>query len=471
MRRLRSAKIIATLGPASSGIEAIAKLFEAGADLFRLNFSHGSHKDHRERFEAIRELEKRYDRPIGIIADLQGPKFRVGNFKDGSTKLVNGAAFRVDLDDADGDNTRVQLPHPEVFRSLEIGTEMLLDDGKICLHVTEFGDDFALCEVIVGGVLSNHKGLNLPKVLIDVSALTDKDRIDLRFALDLGIEWIALSFVQRPEDVQEGKDLVAGRASILVKLEKPKAMEKLREIVDLADSIMVARGDLGVESPPEDVPAYQKQILRACHAAGKPVIVATQMLESMIHSPTPTRAEASDVATAVYDGADAVMLSAETAAGDFPLQAVSMMDRIITSVEKDPVFAEMMGSNRQLPMGTLADAITAAARQSANTISAAAIVTFTTTGSTTLRAARERPNVPTICCTPRAKTARQMTLTWGVHCVFTDDVSSFREMESKAIKIAVQHGFASAGDRVIITAGFPFGTPGGTNSLRIATID
>jgi len=471
MRRLRKAKIIATLGPASSGIEKMAELFEAGVDVFRLNFSHGTHEDHRKRFEEIRELEKRYDRPIGIIADMQGPKFRVGDFKDGSVELIEGAMIRLDLDDADGDIKRVNLPHPEVFQSLEVGTEMLLDDGKLKLQVREHGKDFADCEIITGGTLSNHKGLNLPNVLIDVSPLTDKDREDLRFALDLGIEWIALSFVQRPEDVIEGQKLVAGRAGIMVKLEKPKAIEKLKEIVNLADSIMVARGDLGVEAPPEQVPAFQKQILRACHAAGKPVIVATQMLESMIHSPTPTRAEASDVATAVYDGADAVMLSAETAAGEYPLEAVTMMDRIITSVEKDPIFTEMMLAQRQLPKGTSADAITAAARQCASTISAAAIVTFTTTGSTTLRAARERPDVPIICCTPRARTARQLALTWGVHCVFTEDVYSFREMERKSITIAQTHEFATAGDRLIITAGFPFGTPGGTNSLRIAIID
>ena len=471
MRRQRKAKIIATLGPASSDIEKMAELFEAGADVFRLNFSHGTHEDHRKRFEMIRELEKRYDRPIGIIGDLQGPKFRVGNFINGSIQLVEGAMFRLDLDDMDGDETRVQLPHPEVFRSLQNDTEMLLDDGKICLKVCEHGTDYAICEVVTGGALSNHKGLNLPNVIIDVSPLTDKDREDLKFALDLGIEWIALSFVQRPEDVKEGQKLVAGRASVMVKLEKPRAIEKLKEIVALSDSIMVARGDLGVECPPEDVPAYQKQILRACHAAGKPVIVATQMLESMIQSPTPTRAEASDVATAVYDGADTVMLSAETAAGEYPVEAVTMMDRIISSVEKDPVFAEMMISQRQIPKGTSADAITAAARQCASTISAAAIVTFTSTGSTTLRASRERPEVPIICCTPRARTARQQTLTWGVHSVFTEDVSSFREMESKSVKIALTHEFATAGDRLVITAGFPFGTPGGTNSLRIATID
>lgn len=471
MRRNRNAKIIATLGPASSEPEMIEKLFEAGADVFRLNFSHGTHEDHKERFDAIRELEKRHDHPIGIIADLQGPKFRVGKFKDDEVTLEDGQAFRLDMAEKDGDSSRVSLPHPEVFRSLEEGTDLLLDDGKIRLRVKEFDNEHALTEVVTGGVLSNRKGVNLPSVVIDVSPLTEKDRVDLRFALDLGVDWIALSFVQRPEDVAEGRKLVAGRAGIMVKLEKPTAIKSLDGIIELSDSLMVARGDLGVEAPPEDVPAFQKQIIRACRLSGKPVIVATQMLESMINSPTPTRAEASDVATAVYDGADTVMMSAETAAGDYPVESVEMMDRIVRRVEKDPIFLEMMAAQRNEPEATAADAITAAARQCASTISASAIVTFTSTGSTTQRAARERPEVPIICCTPRAGTARRLALTWGVHCVFTDDVSSFREMVTKSIKIASEEGFASAGDRLIITAGVPFGTPGATNILRIAWVE
>lgn len=471
MRRQRKAKIIATLGPASSDIEMMAKLFEAGADVFRLNFSHGTHEDHKKRYDDIRTLEKRYGRPIGVIGDLQGPKFRVGMFENDSVDLETGQNFRVDLSNDLGDKTRVELPHPEVFKALSVGTNLLLNDGRIRLKVIEFDDNHAVTEVITGGALSNHKGLNLPDAVIDVSPLTAKDREDLRFALDLGVDWIALSFVQRPEDVVEGRKLVAGRAGILVKLEKPSAIKHLDEIIELSDSLMVARGDLGVESPPEDVPAHQKLIIRSCRLAGKPVIVATQMLESMIDAPTPTRAEASDVATAVYEGADAVMLSAETAAGDYPVEAVNMMNRIIKRVEQDPIFEEMMAAQRQDPESTAADAITAAARQCASTISAAAIVTFTSTGSTTLRAARERPEVPIICCTPRTGTARRLALIWGVHCVFTEDASSFREMVTKSIKIASEEEFASAGDRLIITAGVPFGTPGATNILRIAWVE
>ncbi|MEQ8664705.1 MAG: pyruvate kinase [Rhodospirillales bacterium] len=471
MRRNRNAKIIATLGPASTSPGAMGKLFEAGADVFRLNFSHGTHEDHRKTYETIRALEKKFNRPIGVIGDLQGPKFRVGDFEGGSIDLAEGAKLRLDLDEKAGSTDRAPLPHPEVFKALSEGMEMLLDDGRIRLRVVGHSDKHADTEVMVGGKLSNHKGLNLPDAVIDVSPLTAKDREDLKFALSLGVDWVALSFVQRPEDVAEGRKLVAGRAGIMVKLEKPSAMRYLDEIVDLADSVMVARGDLGVECPPEDVPAFQKQIIRACRSKGKPVIVATQMLDSMINAPTPTRAEASDVATAVYDGADTVMLSAETAVGSYAAEAVAMMDRIIRRVEQDPLHHDMMAAQRQDPEATAADAITAAARQCASTIEAAAIVTFTSTGSTTLRCARERPDVPIICSTPRLDTARRLALLWGTHCVPTEDLSSFREMVTKSIFIAEDEGFASAGDRIIITAGVPFGTPGATNILRIAWIE
>ncbi len=471
MRRQRKAKIIATLGPASSDPITMAKLFEAGADVFRLNFSHGTHEDHQQRYDAIRDMEQKYARPIAIVGDMQGPKFRVGKFANGGVELNAGQTFRVDLSDEPGDDSRVQLPHPEVFKALSEGTNLLLNDGRIRLKVTEFSDSHAVAEVVTGGRLSDQKGLNLPDAIIDVSPLTGKDREDLRFALDMGVDWIALSFVQRPEDVEEARKLIAGRAGVMVKLEKPSAITHLDKIIKLSDSVMVARGDLGVEAPPEDVPAFQKRIIRSCRLAGKPVIVATQMLESMIEAPTPTRAEASDVATAVYDGADAVMLSAETAAGQYPIEAVTMMNRIILRVEQDPLYEELMTAQRQNPEATAADAITAAARQCASTISAAAIVTFTSTGSTTLRAARERPEVPIICSTPRTGTARRLALIWGVHCVFTEDLSSFREMVTKSIAIARDEGFAEAGDRLVITAGVPFGTPGATNILRIAWVE
>lgn len=470
MRRRRNAKIIATVGPACSTEAVLAKLFEAGADVFRLNFSHGSHEDHKARFDVIRALETKHGRPIGILLDLQGPKLRVGEFKGGRIELIPGAKFRLDLNPDWGDERRAPLPHPEVFRALAAGTDLLLDDGRVRLRVDECGADFAETTVVVGGEISDHKGLNVPSAVLDLSPLTRKDVDDLNYGLELGVDWVALSFVQRAEDVSEARKLIAGRAAIMTKLEKPAAIEHLDEIVALSDAVMVARGDLGVELPPEDVPGIQKRIIRACRQAGRPVVVATQMLDSMVHSPTPTRAEASDVATAVYDGADAVMLSAETAVGEYPAEAIAMMDRIIYRVERDPLYRRIMQAEHHDPEATSADAITAAARQVAKTISAAAIVTFSSTGSTTLRCARERPGVPILGLTPRPDTARRLALAWGVHSVQIDDLHSFSEMVTKAVASASHEGFAKPGQRVVITAGVPFGTPGATNILRIALV-
>ena len=471
MRRIRNAKIITTLGPVTSSEEMINSLFKAGADVFRLNFSHGNHEEHKRRYDIIRALEDKYHRSIGILLDLQGPKLRVGKFLDGEVKLEQGNKFRLDLDDAPGDLTRAPLQHPEIFASLEEGTDLLLDDGKIRLRVIKFSAEFAETEIIIGGTLSDHKGVNVPTVILPLSPLTEKDHEDLKFGLDLGVDWVALSFVQRPEDILQARKLVAGRAGIMSKLEKPAAMNNLEEIVNLSDAVMVARGDLGVELPPEDVPALQKRIVFTCRAAGKPVVVATQMLESMVHAPTPTRAEASDVATAIYDGADAIMLSAETAVGEYPTEAVAMMDRIVLRVENDRHYRKLMEAYRYAPEATAADAITAAARQVAQTISASVIVTFSSTGSTTLRCARERPPVPVLSLTPRDDTARRMALVWGVHSVKTEDLNTFRDMVVKAIRIAKSEGFAEAGDPLVITAGVPFGTPGATNILRIAWVE
>jgi pyruvate kinase len=470
MRRRRSAKIIATVGPACSTEAMLAKLFEAGADVFRLNFSHGTQEDHKARFDILRALEARHGRPIGILLDLQGPKLRVGEFKGGRIALAAGGKFRVDLDLEWGDERRAPLPHPEVFRSLAVGTDLLLDDGRLRLRVDRCGADFAETTVVVGGELSDHTGLNVPSAVLDLSPLTRKDLDDLNYGLELGVDWVALSFVQRPEDVAEARRLVSGRAGIMTKLEKPAAIEHLDEIVTLSDAVMVARGDLGVELPPEDVPGIQKRIVRACRQAGRPVVVATQMLDSMVHSPTPTRAEASDVATAVYDGADAVMLSAETAVGEYPAEAIAMMDRIIYRVERDPLYRKIMETDHHDPEATSADAITAAARQVAKTVAAAAIVTFSSTGSTTLRCARERPNVPILGLTPRPDTARRLALAWGVHSVQIEDLHSFSEMVTKAVAAASREGFAKPGQRVVVTAGVPFGTPGATNILRIALV-
>ncbi len=471
MRRNRLAKIVATLGPSSSTPAQLRTLFETGVDVFRLNLSHGTHDEHRARHAALRALEEDFGRPTCILVDLQGPKIRVGRFASESAELKPGAAFRLDLEDGPGDATRVQLPHPEVMSALVPGTDLLLDDGRLRLTVDRVGEGFAETTVVTGGTLKDRKGVNLPGVVLPVSPLTDKDRRDLAFALDLGIDWVALSFVQRPEDVAEARRLIAGRAAVMVKLEKPAAIEHLDELVELADALMVARGDLGVEMSPEDVPSVQKRIIGAARLKGKPVVVATQMLESMISAPAPTRAEASDVATAVYDGADGLMLSAETASGSYPVESVAMMDRIIARVERDPLYRRILDTQRPEPEATAADAITAAAQQVAHTLSVAAIATYTSSGSTTLRAARERPDVPILCLTSRRETARRLALVWGTHCIETEDVRSFSEMVDKACRIAFEAGIAKAGERLVVTAGVPFGTPGATNVLRIAWVN
>ena len=471
MRRRRSAKIVATLGPSSSTPERISALFEAGVDVFRLNFSHGTQDDHGARFDAIRRIESATGRPIGILADLQGPKLRLGTFTEGRIELAAGARFHLDLDRQAGDENRAPLPHPEIFEALRPGTELLLDDGRVRLQVEVCGAGFADTRCLVGGMLSDRKGVNVPNAVLPLSAITEKDRADLSFALEHGADWIAFSFVQRPADVAEGRKLVGGRAGVMVKLEKPSAIQHLAEIIELADGLMVARGDLGVEMPPEDVPSVQKLVVHACRAAGKPVVVATQMLESMIAAPTPTRAEASDVATAVYEGADAVMLSAETASGGFPIESVAMMNRIACRVQEDPLYYSMLESTRIEHEHTASDAISAAACQVARLVGAAAIVSYTTSGATALRAARERPEAPILVLTSNLGTARRLAVLWGAHCVHTSDVKSFGDMVQKAVRIAHREKIAEIGQRVVITAGVPFGTPGATNVLRIAWID
>jgi pyruvate kinase len=471
VRRQRSAKIVATLGPASESPERLRALFDAGVDVFRLNFSHGTHAEKRLVFERIRQVENDTGRPIGILADLQGPKLRVGKFAGGKTELKVGGRFRFDLDQRLGDGKRAPLPHPEVFAAIAPGTELLLDDGKLRLKVVKCGADFADTEILVGGPLSDHKGVNVPNVVLPISAITDKDRADLSFALSHGADWIALSFVQRPDDVAEGRKLIGNAAGLMVKLEKPAAIRRLDEIIELADALMVARGDLGVEMPPEDVPIVQKRVIHGCRVAGKPVIVATQMLESMISAPTPTRAEASDVATAVYEGADAVMLSAETAVGQYPVEAVAMMDRIARRVQTDPLYFQTLDASRMPPEHTNHDAISAAACQVAETINAAAIVSFTSSGATAIRAARERPGAPILALTPNLGTARRLALLWGAHCVHVADIHNFNDMVQKAVRTAQREQIAASGERVVITAGVPFGTPGSTNVLRIAWID
>lgn len=470
MRRSRYTKIIATIGPASANDDMLARLFQFGADVFRLNLSHGTHEEHAERLGRIRALEQRVGYPIGVLADLQGPKLRVGRFADGKVSLEADAPFRLDLSEEPGCARRVQLPHREIFDALHPGAQLLLDDGRLCLSVTACGPDFADTKVVTGGTLSNNKGVNLPSVVLDVSPLTEKDRRDLEFALDIGISLVALSFVQRPEDVEEAKHLIAGRAHLISKLEKPSAIDKLEEIVELTDGVMVARGDLGVELPPETVPAIQKRIIRTCRQAGKPVIVATQMLDSMISAAIPTRAEASDVANAVYEGADAVMLSGETAVGKYPAAAVGMMDRIINHSETDPVYPELLNAGQAKPKRTTADTITESASRASATLPTAAIVTFTSSGATALRAARRRPPVPILALTPSLQVARNLAGVWGIHAVQVELLDDDLNLEALAVRVAVDEGFAKSGDHLVITAGLPLQTMGPTNVMRLVQV-
>ncbi len=468
--RLRKVRVLATLGPASSTPEMIEKLFLAGADAFRINMSHGDQESKIPLIEAIRKLEKRTGRPSTILADLQGPKLRIGKFADGKVVLKTGASFRLDRDPTPGDETRVELPHREIFIAIEEGARLLLDDGKLVLRVTDNGDDWIETKVVVGGALSNNKGLNVPDVVVPMAALTEKDRRDLTFALDHNVDWIALSFVQRPEDLAEARLLIQGRAALLAKIEKPSAIDRLEEIIEQCDGVMVARGDLGVELPPESVPPLQKRIVEVSRRLGRPVVVATQMLESMITSPSPTRAEVSDVATAVYDGADAIMLSAESAAGAWPIESVAMMNSIAEAVERDPMHSDRVHFTITRPDPTTADALAEAATTIAQTAGACAIICFTTSGSTARRIARERPAVPILVLTPNQATARRMGLLWGTHAVLTRDVASFEDMVAKAKRMALRHHIAKAGDRVIVMAGVPFGTPGSTNVLHVVRI-
>ena len=470
MRRLRRIKILATLGPASSDSATIRKLFEAGADVFRINMSHTPHDKMRELVATIRNVESSYGRPIGILVDLQGPKLRLGNFENGFVELNNGAMFTLDSNPAPGDKTRVHLPHPEILKALRPGHALLIDDGKLRLIAEETSPDHALVRVVTGGKMSDRKGVSLPDTDLPVSAMTAKDRADLEAALETGIDWIALSFVQRADDVLEAKKLVRGRASIMSKIEKPQAIDRLADIMEASDALMVARGDLGVELPAERVPGLQKQMTRMARKAGKPVVIATQMLESMITSPVPTRAEVSDVATAVFEGADAIMLSAESAAGKFPVEAVSTMNRIGEEVERDPTYRAVLSAQRMEPEPTVGDAIADAARQIAETLELSAIICWTDSGSTAIRVARERPKPPVVAITPNIATGRKLSLVWGVHCVVAEDAHDQDDMVNRAGSIAYRDGFANAGQRVIIVAGVPLGIPGTTNMVRIATV-
>ncbi|MGA4447892.1 pyruvate kinase [Ectopseudomonas chengduensis] len=466
----KKVKILATLGPAIRDAAHIRQLVEAGVNLFRLNFSHGEHADHAQRYQWVREVERELNQPIGILMDLQGPKLRVGRFAEGKVQLVNGQSLRLDLDATPGDASRVNLPHPEIIEALQPGMSLLLDDGRLRLKVTAKQNDAVITEVIAGGELSDRKGVNVPEAVLQLSPLTKKDRRDLAFGLELGVDWVALSFVQRPEDIVEARELIQGKAFLMAKIEKPSAVQHLEEIAKLCDAIMVARGDLGVEVPAENVPRIQKDIVRTCRQLGRPVVVATQMLESMRFSPAPTRAEVTDVANAVAEGADAVMLSAETASGDYPLETVQMMSKIIRQVENGPDYQSQLDVGRPQAEATASDAISCAIRRISSILPVAALVNYTESGASSLRASRERPKAPILSLTPSLTTARRLTVAWGIYSVVNERLRKVEEVTSTALEIAQAQGMAKRGETVVITAGEPFGQPGSTNSLRIETL-
>ncbi len=470
MRRNRRAKIVATLGPASSDPIKIRQLFEAGVDVFRLNFSHGSKEDHAGRYQIIRSIERETGRPIAVLQDLQGPKIRIGTLTGGKVELEPGAIVRFDNETLSGDRRRMPLPHPEVYQAIAPGHQVLINDGRVRLEVVGCGASHFEARVIVGGEVSDRKGVNLPDTLLQLSPITEKDRSDLAFGLSLGVDFVALSFVQQPSDVIEGRRLVGDRAGLMVKIEKPAALKRIKEIIQLADAVMVARGDLGVEIPAEDVPGWQKDIVRECRLAGKPVIIATQMLESMVQSPTPTRAEASDVATGVYDGADAVMLSAESASGSFPVEAVAMMDRIISHTESHGSYRSIIDALEPGVDPTVPHAVSAAAANIADHVGAAAMVAFTASGNTASRVARQRSRVPIVGVTPDERSARRLALLWGVHSVKSAEITSFRDMVEQAATHARNEGFAKPGENIVVIAGVPFGKAGTTNNIRVLSV-
>ncbi|MEN3349975.1 MAG: pyruvate kinase [Bradyrhizobium sp.] len=470
MRRHRRAKIVATVGPASDSPEMLKTLLLAGVDTFRLNFSHGTQSHHAKVHASIRALEQDVGRPIGILMDLQGPKIRVGTVREGKLTVEAGETIRFVLSGSDGDRSAIPLPHPEIFAAVAPGHDLLIDDGRIRVRVSGLGNDFMEAKVIVGGVISNHKGVNLPGTVLDVSPLTAKDRADLEFGLKLGVDWVALSFVQKPSDVIEARGLIGDRAGLMTKIEKPAALERIDDIIQLSDAIMVARGDLGVEIPHEDVPGRQKELVRACRLAVKPVIVATQMLDSMVTAPTPTRAETSDVATAIYDGADAVMLSAESAAGRYPREAVEMMDRIIRSIEHHKMYRSIIEATQPDEEQTAPHAVATAAADLASVIHAAAIVTYTSSGTTAARVARKRPSLPILAITPSREVSRRLCLLWGAHSVLSEDIRSYEEMVERATVLALEEEFASSRDLLVVVAGIPFAQAGTTNNLRVISL-
>lgn len=454
MKRYRNGKIVATIGPASSSPEVIEKLYLEGVDVFRLNFSHGEHAGHEKVYDIIRSVGKKYRSHPTILADLQGPKLRVGVFANNKIILEEGDIFRFDLDKTPGDTKRVNLPHPEIFEALETGTTLLLDDGKLRFEVISHSTEFAEVKVIVGGQLSNRKGVNVPHVMLPIPALTKKDKEDLDFALKLGVDWVALSFVQTVDDVEEARKIIKGRAKIVSKIEKPLAVKSIEPIAKVSDGLMVARGDLGVEMNPEEVPMAQRLIINTCRRLGKPVIVATQMLESMISSPSPTRAEVSDIATAVYSGVDATMLSAESASGKYPFEAVNMMSKVIETTENDPAYFGMIEEDPRKPLEMIVEAKCYAAKKAAMYSNAVCLVMFSDSFEHVASCARFRPTCPILLGTSSEEIARQAGLLYGVNAIIVKKEFNIEKLEKIAVDITRDRKYGKVGDTVVMLNDF-----------------
>ena len=419
---LHFGKIVATVGPASESAEGVASLAAAGVDVFRLNFSHGSHEEQGKRVAHIRALEKKIGRPMGIIADLQGPKLRVGEFVSEDKALVDaGNQFLFYLEERLGDENGVSLVHPEIFKIAKVGMDILVDDGRLRFRVTAVQDTVLETTVITGGVIKRRKGVNVPMIELPISAITKKDKEDLAFSLSQGVDWIALSFVQRPEDVRQAKELIKGRAGIVAKIEKPSALACIKDIISEVDVIMIARGDLGVEIPPEEVPSEQKRLIALCRQAGKPVIVATHMLDSMVDSPYPTRAEVSDVANAVYDGADAVMLSAETTVGKYPAESVAMMRRIIRRTVTDASFFDSVHRLEIVGSQCPADSAAVVAYEHAKKDGVRAVAASLAAKDWAMCYSRRRYGLPLFGVTADERLARRLALFWGVTAVYASN--------------------------------------------------
>lgn len=470
MKSHRKAKIVATVGPASASPEMLSRLLDAGVSTFRLNFSHGTHAEHKAVIQTIRGLEEVLKRPIGIIQDLQGPKIRLGRLRSGGRAIETGSTVRLIFGEQSDQGEDVLIPHLEVLHALRPGDRILINDGRVCLQVLGLADDHAMAIVRIGGWISDRKGINLPDTQLELSPLTAKDRADLQLGLSLGVDWIALSFVQKPGDLLEARALINDRAGLIAKIEKPSALRNIDDIIALADGIMVARGDLGVEIPAEDVPMQQKELVRACRRAAIPVIVATQMLESMTGQPTPTRAEASDVATAICEGADAVMLSAESASGAYPREAVDMMDRIIRRTESHPLYQALMGASDAEVDHTASHAIAESAAELAASIGSPVITAFTSSGTTVARIARRRAPTPILAITPNLATLRRLTLYWGVQGVLSEDIATYEDMVQRASELALAEGCVASGDTMVVVAGIPFAQRGTTNNLRVVHV-